>query len=174
MEMINLLQTTFLNPSIVSAMFQIIYAGLFWFVLPTCLVICNDIMAYYCGQLLGKKLFKRKFLELSPNKTWEGFLGSAICTLVFAFWISGKLCAHQFMTCVPEDITFSFSALSCKPAPMYGPRRLSVILEDFPPLHARELLDLCLKFSPAVMGAVLNVEVCSAQIHALCLGLFAS
>merc|ERR1719188_2617825 len=29
------------------SVFQIIYVGLFWFVLPSALVICNDIMAYY-------------------------------------------------------------------------------------------------------------------------------
>ena len=50
------------------AVFHLIYAGLFWFVLPSSLVICNDIMAYYCGQIFGKKLIRRRFLELSPNK----------------------------------------------------------------------------------------------------------
>jgi len=156
------------------AVFQIVYAGLFWFVLPSSLVICNDIMAYYCGQLFGKKLIKRKFLELSPNKTWEGFLGSAICTLVFAFWFSGKLCSHQWMTCVPDQITFSISGLSCQPPPMYQPRRLSVILEEVLPAHAREVLDLSSSFAPVLMSRLWNAEIVSAQVHALCLGLFAS
>jgi phosphatidate cytidylyltransferase len=36
------------------AVFHLIYAGVFWFVLPSSLVICNDIMAYYCGQACGQ------------------------------------------------------------------------------------------------------------------------
>ena len=36
---------------LLQAVFHLIYAGLFWFVLPSSLVICNDIMAYYCGQV---------------------------------------------------------------------------------------------------------------------------
>merc|ERR1712022_96760 len=61
------------------AVFQMIYAGLFWFMIPCWLVICNDICAYFCGQLFGRVFTKRPFLEISPNKTWEGFFGSAIC-----------------------------------------------------------------------------------------------
>lgn len=155
------------------AVFQIVYAGLFWFVLPSSLVICNDIMAYYCGQLLGRRIIKRKFLELSPNKTWEGFLGSAICTMVFAYWFSGWLCGSQWMTCEPDRITFTVSALSCKPSPMYRPRTLGTILEASMP-QAKDTWDLCVRFAPALMARLWNVEIVSAQIHALCLGLFAS
>jgi len=156
------------------AVFQIVYAGLFWFVLPSSLVICNDIMAYYCGQFLGRKIIRRKFLDLSPNKTWEGFLGSAICTMVFAFWFSGKLCAHEWMTCVPDKITFAISALHCTPAPMYRPRQLAVLMEELLPLSAREALGLLSGFLPAFLSRMASVELCSAQLHALCLGFFAS
>eukprot|EP01050_Picozoa_sp_SAG11_P013830 SAG11_NODE_1646_length_4523_cov_1.447559_5_plen_80_part_00 len=43
-------------------------AGLFWFTLPTLLVIFNDSGAYFSGFLLGRKLIKRHFMRLSPNK----------------------------------------------------------------------------------------------------------
>ncbi len=44
-------------PILRQAVFHLIYAGLFWFVLPSSLVICNDIMAYYCGQVgSGRKI----------------------------------------------------------------------------------------------------------------------
>merc|ERR1719440_244345 len=33
--------------------------GLFWFLFPVSLVICNDSMAYFCGMAFGKKLIKR-------------------------------------------------------------------------------------------------------------------
>ena len=33
----------------------------------------------------GRKFTKRTFLALSPNKTWEGFVGGGVCTVIFAF-----------------------------------------------------------------------------------------
>ena len=58
------------------------------FLLPSSLIIFNDIMAYFCGVLFGKKIIKRDFLALSPNKTWEGFIGAAFCTVIFSFFVS--------------------------------------------------------------------------------------
>ena len=49
--------------------------GLFWFLFPVSLVICNDSMAYFCGLAFGRRFIRKRFLELSPNKTWEGFIG---------------------------------------------------------------------------------------------------
>jgi phosphatidate cytidylyltransferase len=41
----------------------------------------NDSGAYFVGTILGKrKLFER----ISPKKTWEGFFGGAICSLLVA------------------------------------------------------------------------------------------
>jgi phosphatidate cytidylyltransferase len=52
-----------------------------WIYYPFLLVIVNDTMAYICGQLIGK----RKLLpNISPNKTWEGFIGAAICTVAIS------------------------------------------------------------------------------------------
>jgi phosphatidate cytidylyltransferase len=46
----------------------------------------NDSGAYIVGSLLGKhKLFER----ISPKKTWEGFIGGALFTLLAA-WIISK------------------------------------------------------------------------------------
>ncbi len=43
------------------------------------LIWCNDTFAYFLGKYFGKrKLFPR----ISPNKTWEGFLGGVIGTIV--------------------------------------------------------------------------------------------
>ncbi|CAM9906889.1 unnamed protein product, partial [Discosporangium mesarthrocarpum] len=41
-------------------------AGLLWFLLPSALVIVNDIMAYFCGMLFGRT----PLTHLSPKKTW--------------------------------------------------------------------------------------------------------
>ena len=49
------------------------------------LVWANDTMAYFVGSLLGKrKLFER----ISPKKTWEGFIGGGLCTVLLAWYVS--------------------------------------------------------------------------------------
>jgi phosphatidate cytidylyltransferase len=67
---------------------QNIWKGLIWFLLPCSLIICNDIMAYMCGLALGRVLIKKPLTNLSPNKTWEGFVGALFCTLVWAFVVT--------------------------------------------------------------------------------------
>lgn len=62
-----------------------VFHGLFWFILPCFLIICNDSMAYFVGLAVGRKIVPYPFLELSPNKTWEGFIGGAIFTCILAF-----------------------------------------------------------------------------------------
>lgn len=52
-----------------------------WFILPCLLVITNDIFAYIFGISFGKT----KLIELSPKKTWEGFIGGSVSTLAIAF-----------------------------------------------------------------------------------------
>merc|ERR1711959_639165 len=64
-----------------------IFYGLIWFLLPCSLVVCNDTMAYFAGLTFGKRFIKAPLTVLSPNKTWEGFIGGFILTVVFAyFW----------------------------------------------------------------------------------------
>jgi CDP-diglyceride synthetase len=60
-------------------------------VFPVSLVICNDCFAFFCGKLFGRKFVKTPFLRLSPNKTWEGFIGAFVCTMVFGFFVSAWL-----------------------------------------------------------------------------------
>ncbi len=46
----------------------------------------NDTGAYFAGTKMGKrKLFER----ISPKKTWEGFVGGAICSVLAAFFFAG-------------------------------------------------------------------------------------
>lgn len=40
--------------------------GMIWFVLPTILIICNDIFAYLVGYFFGS----HQLIALSPKKTW--------------------------------------------------------------------------------------------------------
>ncbi|KAF0692628.1 Aste57867_16304 [Aphanomyces stellatus] len=96
-----------------------IFNGLFWLFFPASLVICNDCFAYFCGKLFGKKFIKATFLKLSPNKTWEGFVGAFLCTLVYAFFSSSLLAQYSWMTCPLETIQFLPKPLSCTPHPVF-------------------------------------------------------
>lgn len=58
---------------------------LFRFVLPVCLVVSNDIMAYIFGKLFGRT----PLIKLSPKKTWEGFVGGFVGTIILGFFVSG-------------------------------------------------------------------------------------
>jgi phosphatidate cytidylyltransferase len=40
-------------------------------------------MAYVFGYSMGK----HKLIELSPKKTWEGFIGGLFSTLIIAFYV---------------------------------------------------------------------------------------
>lgn len=51
-----------------------IFDGLIWFLLPTLLVITNDIVAYLAGFFFGRT----PLIKLSPKKTWEGFIGGLL------------------------------------------------------------------------------------------------
>lgn len=53
------------------------------FILPVALVICNDMFAYLTGILFGRT----RLIKLSPKKTWEGFVGGLVCTLLFGFFV---------------------------------------------------------------------------------------
>jgi len=58
--------------------------------IPLALIWINDTFAYLAGKLLGKH---KIFPVLSPHKTWEGFIGGILFTvlaaLVFPVWIKG-------------------------------------------------------------------------------------
>jgi phosphatidate cytidylyltransferase len=66
-----------------SAIINNIYEGLVWFIFPCLLVISNDTFAYIFGFFLGKT----RLIELSPKKTWEGFVGGFFSTLFWAMLV---------------------------------------------------------------------------------------
>jgi len=51
--------------------------GMQWIYFPATFVAINDIMAYVFGKLFGKHPL---LSYISPNKTWEGFIGAAVAT----------------------------------------------------------------------------------------------
>ncbi len=63
--------------------------GLSWIVLIVLILVwVNDSFAYLSGIIFGKhKLFER----ISPKKTWEGFAGGVIATLIVAWFFYPKV-----------------------------------------------------------------------------------
>lgn len=73
---------------------QNIFEGLIWFIVPVSMIICNDVMAYVFGFFFGKT----PLIKLSPKKTWEGFIGGGISTVIFGLGIGmDKFNMYPFM-----------------------------------------------------------------------------
>ncbi|XP_028399754.1 phosphatidate cytidylyltransferase 1-like [Dendronephthya gigantea] len=95
---------------------QTLFEGMIWFFLPVSLVICNDIWAYIFGFFFGKT----PLIKLSPKKTWEGFIGGGVMTIVYSFVGVYIMCHFDYFTCPVEYNSESKTFLaSCSPAPLY-------------------------------------------------------
>jgi phosphatidate cytidylyltransferase len=98
-----------------------IFNGLIWYVLPCCLVFCNDVTAYIMGMLFGRKYIKRPFLSVSPNKTWEGFIGGWFFTMIAAWYLVRLLAQFTWMTCPTNEFRIFPVELSCPVDPIFVP-----------------------------------------------------
>jgi len=138
---------------------SMVHRGVFWFFFPAWLVIQNDCWAYFCGLAAGRKVFRRPFLAISPNKTWEGFLGSLIITVVVSYfsadWFSNSpsmICPSRTLTLVPHP------NIDC----------------DTPSIFEKQPVDMTF-LSSLLPGLIPQTIECKPiQLHALVLGLFAS
>lgn len=72
-----------------------IFEGIIWLVVPGSMIACNDMMAYIFGKWLGKT----PLTELSPKKTWEGFIGGGIFSAVFGIILAAILCRYPYFVC---------------------------------------------------------------------------
>ncbi|KAJ1620003.1 cytidylyltransferase family-domain-containing protein [Pavlovales sp. CCMP2436] len=141
-----------------------IFTGLFWFVYPVSLVVVNDCMAYFCGMALGRKLIKREFLRMSPNKTWEGFLGGGLFTLVWAVLAPRLLCRWPGLICQLTD----FDNI---------PRCHAEEVHDFSsgfPLFMPKRYVLLPTLLQTLLGVSGEVELYPIQMHGVGFGIFAS
>lgn len=126
--------------------------GLFWFVFPTATVVANDVSAYFVGISFGRRFITAPFLSLSPNKTWEGFIGAAFFTIAFSFIVPGLLASQPWFTCPAEELFLTPfpPPLDCVPN--------SVFTDTF----------------SATLPYLGEVSALQIQVHGLAFGLFAS
>ncbi|XP_022866440.1 phosphatidate cytidylyltransferase 1 isoform X2 [Olea europaea var. sylvestris] len=127
-----------------------IFEGIFWFLLPGSLIIINDIAAYFFGFFFGRT----PLIKLSPKKTWEGFIGASVTTIISAFVLANFYGRYQWLTCPRKDLSTGW--LHCDPGPLFKPEYCS--LPEWVP-----------QWFPWKEFPILPV-----QWHALWLGLFAS
>lgn len=132
--------------------------GLFWFLFPVSLVICNDCFAFFCGKLFGRKFIKTPFLRLSPNKTWEGFIGAFICTIAYGFFSSAFLTQFPWLTCPVDSFEFKLipDPLSCTPRDVFLPTMYDI---------------------PATIAQFIGrsqIELYPIQLHSIWFSIFAS
>ncbi|EGR34460.1 phosphatidate cytidylyltransferase, putative [Ichthyophthirius multifiliis] len=127
--------------------------GMIWFILPTMLVITNDIFAYIFGKIFGKT----KLIELSPKKTWEGFIGGFFSSILFALFLSGLLQQIPLLICPSNKLIFTpFIQPDCTPNQIFIYKQY-----DF----------------PEVFQAIFNIQhiyFSDFQFHSLVLSMFAS
>lgn len=115
------------------------------------LVVCNDICAYVAGKAFGKN----KLIEVSPKKTWEGFIGGLIGTLLFAFFAANHLATPALICRQYEFTVIPFQDLTC-PTPDF----LIPFTVSLPSV-----------FKHVGLGAI---QITELQIHTVVLGLWAS
>jgi len=139
-----------------------IFNGLFWFVFPCTLIIMNDCAAYFWGLTFGRRFFKRPLTSLSPNKTWEGFIGALFTTIIYAFFGSRVWAQFNWFICPKEYSNENmFGSLDCIPSPIFVPTDFSI------PSSIINLLQLV-----GIESTVFYIM--PVQLHAIVLALFAS
>jgi len=67
------------------------------------------------GSLMGRT----PLIALSPKKTWEGFIGGTIATLVFGFFLAYGLSQYQILYCPKEDLLTW--GVQCTPSNLFQP-----------------------------------------------------
>eukprot|EP00160_Parvularia_atlantis_P000010 Unigene10006_Nuclearia_a/m.30563 Unigene10006_Nuclearia_a/g.30563 ORF Unigene10006_Nuclearia_a/g.30563 Unigene10006_Nuclearia_a/m.30563 type:complete len:408 (-) Unigene10006_Nuclearia_a:311-1534(-) len=139
--------------------------GLVWFILPVLLVITNDSTAYLWGFFIGRT----PLIQLSPKKTWEGFIGGLVSTIVLSIVFSYALMQFEYLICPVEALHATpFKALwttTCARTPLY-----TVTPYALPPFVVQTLA----RVLPAAVRPVTHVWLAPFQLHAIMLAVFAS
>lgn len=81
-----------------------IFQGIIWFLLPSSLIIINDIAAYLGGFFFGRT----PLIKLSPKKTWEGFIFGFVCTVISSFVLAKVMLKSDWLTCPRLDLSMGW------------------------------------------------------------------
>lgn len=149
-----------------------IFDGLMWFLLPCALVIVNDISAYLTGFFIGRT----PLIKLSPKKTWEGFIGGLVLTLVASWILARFMSRFPWMVCERTDLSLGW--LHCEPEQLFKDHEYSAagLAQLAGPGGVSFLAYLGRVLPRPVANWLLRAKLVAApmQLHALVLSLFAS
>lgn len=134
-----------------------IHEGLIWFLLPHSLIICNDIMAYFVGITCGRKFINRPLTSLSPNKTWEGFIGAILCTIIYGLIASRVLGNIEWYRCTSTQLAVNGG---CPESILFTPIPLTEIVGGYIP--------------DALFATLQDWTVTRMQLHSIVFSIFAS
>ncbi|XP_026473574.1 phosphatidate cytidylyltransferase, photoreceptor-specific-like [Ctenocephalides felis] len=128
---------------------QNIFEGLIWLIVPVSMIVCNDVMAYVFGFFFGKT----PLIKLSPKKTWEGFIGGGISTVLFGLLLSYIMCQYTYFVCPIEySETLGRMSMECEPSPIFRPQ----------------------EYSLSWMGIKSNINMYPFLLHSLSMSVFSS
>ncbi|CAG7823951.1 unnamed protein product [Allacma fusca] len=139
---------------------QNIFEGMIWFIVPVSMIVCNDVMAYMFGFFFGRT----PLIQLSPKKTWEGFIGGGFATVLYGIIISSIFCQYPFFVCPVEysDAGDKMSlGMECEPSYLFQPQEY-----HFPEF----LVSLCQFFGHKPTPLVLYPFI----LHSLSMSVFSS
>jgi len=172
-----------------------VYNGLIWFALPIMLVVFNDSFAWLAGVSCGRKFIQKEFVNVSPNKTWEGFIGGWIGTMFAGWHLSRFMAQYTWMACPTNKFELYPAKLECDLDPIFHEAKHIFphsIFEVFPQFIVHMLpsvVDICYidgntsNLTPCVSGnehhthhhfELVVKNFYPVQLHALGLSLFAS
>jgi phosphatidate cytidylyltransferase len=147
-----------------------LFEGMIWFLLPAALVIVNDIAAYLAGFFFGRT----PLIKLSPKKTWEGFIGGFLGTVIASWYLALFMSKYRWLTCPRTDLSI-WQPMECVEAPdTFKPHlyTASTILDWLAPEKSKSI-------APYLPQWVLDDDRFSfvampMQLHAVMLAMFAS
>ncbi|XP_046665065.1 phosphatidate cytidylyltransferase, photoreceptor-specific isoform X1 [Homalodisca vitripennis] len=136
---------------------QNIFEGLIWFIVPVSMIVCNDVWAYLFGFFFGRT----PLIKLSPKKTWEGFIGGGIATVIFGLLMSYVLCQYKYFVCPIEfSEKLGRMTMECDPSPLFRPQQYT--------------LPETLGNIVALFGYEGTVSIYPFMLHSLSMSLFSS
>ena len=80
------------------------FEGLIYWYLPMCMVVTNDCFAYIFGFFFGRT----PLIKLSPKKTWEGFIGGGLATIVIGLTMTRIMSESSVMLCPKRGFDLDF------------------------------------------------------------------
>lgn len=139
---------------------QNIFEGLIWFIVPVSMIVCNDVWAYIFGFFFGRT----PLIKLSPKKTWEGFIGGGIATVIFGLIMSYVMCQYKYFVCPIEySEKLGRMTMECDPSPLFRPQQYTLpesvgsIMEFFGYLRTVSMYPFLLhSLSMAVFSSVIG------------------